>query len=197
MKQFCGNCEKVSEFREKEIEIPLGRERFRTRAPTCVNCGSSEITQKIRGKMDKWGEKIGKKFIDYQPRLAEVTVECLGQLEAKYSIPRSAMIRCFTISYLTKLVHLPNYKKAKDYLDQHEATKLLEGGMKEPQSVSVSYSLYKTITTTSSAWKMTPAGVLEEATLFCLAILKHDDIEELREIAKRIEGDIQFYKLVA
>lgn len=197
-KEFCDTCEKETIFSKAKIEIPVGRLKFSTATLVCTNCKSYEMTPQIRDEMDKWGEGMGNKFIDFQPKVSAVTLEILDRLSEKYAVgSRAGMIRCLVGIYLTSIVHWEHYNRVNKILEEHEVSKLLDKGKKKPESVSVKYSTYKRLSGASETWKMTPALIIEEAVRFCLGVLKFHHLEELREIAKVIEEQLEFYQMVA
>jgi hypothetical protein len=199
MKMFCLHCEDNTKVVEKKIALKIGKATFSTKTLVCGKCKSYALTPKIREEMDKWGRDLSKSIAEPQPVFSEATHKFAEEMARKYGLSKVPLFRALTAFYLNKVVNREDFQDLAEFIRSHDSNNLLDGGKKSKVCVPVNYMLFKKLQTFTEVWKTTHAKAIEEAVIFGLSALSHEEanFQILAEIAKSLEGYITDYALVA
>lgn len=199
MRKFCPRCEKNSSVVEKRISIKIGKATFSTKAPVCEKCKSYALTPELRREMDQWGREQTRSIAEPQPVFSAAAHQFAEEMARKHGLSKVPLCRALTAFYLNKVVNRKDFQNLAGFLKTKESNELLGGGSKSKICVPVNYMLFRKLQTFSEVWKTTPAKAIEEAVIFGLSALSHEEanFKILAEIAKSLEGYIADYALVA
>jgi hypothetical protein len=196
MKRVCPHCNQ-KEVVEKEIEIPVGRERFKTLAQACNVCGSYALTPQIQRKIDEWGAAFSKSFIELQPNLSDAVRACLDGEAKKYALNSTSLVRLFTIFYLKEARPHKNFAEIEEIVKNSEAADLMKNREKKPVSIPIRYGAFKLINRASKVLEISMPQIMEEAATFCVTLKHLDDTTELKQIIAKLDQFVEDHALAA
>lgn len=197
MKKTCPICTDTANVKEKTVTIPVGREKFRTKTDVCEECGYYALTPKVRKEMEAWGRELKKNVIEPQPLFTEVAHAFLEETASKFGIKKVPLIKVMTSFYLNRIVGRDDFETLKHSIQKQECHGLMTKGKKLKVSVPIHFLTFRKLELFSHAWEVTHAKAIEEAVLFCSAVLSYPDTSRLKEIAKRFEEFVEDYALAA
>ena len=197
MKKNCPICEDGGNVKEKTIVIPVGREKFRTKTEVCEKCGHYALTPKVRKEMEVWGRNLKKNVIEPQPLFTETAHAFLEESASKFGIKKVPLVKVMTSFYLNRIVGRNDLDALKEFVQKQEGYALMTNGKKVKVSVPIHFLTFKKLELFCHAWDVTHAKAIEEAVLFCSAVLTYHDASRLKEIAKRFEEFVEDYALAA
>lgn len=197
MKKNCPICEDGGRVKEKMVNIPVGREKFRTKTEVCEKCDHFALTAKVRKEMEVWGKALKKNMIEPQPLFTETAHLFLEETASKFGIKKVPLIKVMTSFYLNRVVSQADYELLKESLEKQEGYLLMTQGKKLKVSVPIHFLAFKKLDLFSHTWKISHARTIEEAVLFCSTMLNYPDTSHLKEITKRFEEFVEDYALAA
>ena len=136
-------------------------------------------------------------MIEPQPLFTETAHAFLGETGSKFGIKKVPLIKVMASFYLNRIVGRDDFKMLKQTVEKQEGYGLMNQGKKYEVSVPIHFLTFKKLELFSQTWNVTHAKTIEEAVIFCSAILTFPDASRLKEIAKRFEEFVEDYALAA
>jgi len=197
MKEICPVCEDGGSVKNKMVNIPIGKEIFRTKMDTCGKCGHYALTPKVRKEMEAWGRSLKKNVIEPQPLFTETTHAFLEETASRFGIKKVPLIKVMTSFYLNRVVALPDFERINAIVKKQEGYGLMVKGRKIKVSVPIHFLTFKKLEVFRETWNTPYPKTIEDAVLFCATVLTYRDTARLREIAQRFEEFVEDYALAA
>ena len=179
------------------IEIPVGRETFRTKGEICQKCNAYALTREMRSEMDAWGEGFAANFIDLQPSLPEVLREYIDSVAEKLTLSRAQYIKVMVAFYIVDISNAASAEEIEVSLRDSDLYGILQEGARKTVQFQVRYRTYRELMKLAIIRRSTPTKVVEEIIAFCATLRSEKDAERLKEIKARLEAAIQMCAFAA